>query len=333
MSNGNFFAIGAAEFDAACALGMNPAVALLVMARGTGTDNATTKWSALSVFNHTGMARRRAQDAIEKLIAAGLVESLEVKSPKFPRYKIHKPTDEKSLLWLPNALIDGAGNEIPPITKLREAGNLTLLQKFVQLYGLQDLDSDGGLPRSIARTHFKQREVICPIGPFVLYGFSVPHETATAAAKGIFAEVYGQEDDDNNAGAWIVLSPLVKMGLLEKVYYMAESTDHEAELIYPIDQHGTQEAMSDLLLWLEETGGKGYAAEAECHVVQGIALEHIKNAAVVGLLRLRYRPWTGKTSRWLALDKERAEAMRGVIQQICRGEKTRSVHIKALQSS
>jgi hypothetical protein len=330
VSRGNFFAIGAAEFDAACELGMNAAVSLLVMARGTGRDNATTAWSALSVFNHSGMARRRAQEAIEKLVGAGLVEVLQ--AGKRPRYKLHKPSDEDSLLWLPNALIDGAGNEIPPITKLREAGNLILLQKFVQLYGLQDLDSDGGLPRSIARTHFKQREVICPIGPFVLYGFSVPHETATATAKGIFAEVYGQEDDENNAGAWIVLSPLLKMGLLEKVYYMAESTDPEAELIYPIDQHGTQEAMLDLLLWLEETGGKGYAVEAECHTVQGIALEHIKNAAVIGLLRLRYRPWTGKTSRWLALDKERAEAMHGVIQQICLGEKTRPVHIKAIQS-
>lgn len=331
MSNGNFFAIGAAEFDAACELGMNPAVSLLVMARGTGADNATTKWSALSVFNYTGMARRRAQDAIEKLIGAGLVELLEVKSPKFPRYKIHKPADDKSLLWLPNELIDGAGNEIRPITKLREAGNLMILQKFVQLYGLQDLDNDGGLPRTVAWSHF-ERETICPIGHFVLYGFSYEKPYASNTI-GIFKELAGKTDEDGNSGPWMVLSPLMSMGLLERVHYMAESTEPDAELIYPVGQHGTGEAMDDLITWLEETGGKGFAAEAESHDKLGLALKHIKKAAVVGLFRLRYRPKTGKTSRWYALEMERSEAVVGVIQQICAAEKVRPVHIKALQRS
>lgn len=330
MSNGNFFAIGAAEFDAACELGMNPAVTLLVMARGTGTDNATTKWSALSVFKYTGMARRRAQDAIDKLIGAGLVESLPVKSSKFPRYKLHKPADDADLLWLPNELIDGAGNEIGPITKLRESGELMLLQKFVQLYGLQDLDNDGGLPRTVAWSHF-ERETICPIGHFVLYGFS--GENTLAKSVGLFAEYNGKTDDENNTGPWIILTPLFRLGLIEKVYYMAESTDPEAELIYPVGPYGTDEAMDELLAWLEETGGKGFAAEAMSHDKLGLALKHIKKAAVVGLYRLRYRPKTGKTSRWYALDMERSEAMVGVIQQICTAEKMRHVHIKALQST
>lgn len=329
MSKGGFFAIGAQEFAAACELGMNSAVALLVMARGTGRDNSTTKWSALAVFNHTGMARRRAKDAIDALIGSGLVEA--VKEGKHPQYKLHKPTDDNELLWLPNELIDGAGNEIPPITKLREAGDLCLLQKFIELYGVQDLDSDGGLPRSIAWAHYKKREQICPIGQFILYGFS--EEETRASSTGLFAELCGKEDEYRNPGAWIVLKPLWEMGLLEQVFYMAESTSPDAELIYPVGPFGTAQAIDDLLYWLEESGGNGFAIEARHHSVQGIAPKHIKNAAVVGLFRLRYRPKTGKTSRWMALEMARAEAMVGIIEQICRQETARPVHIKALQSS
>lgn len=325
MSKG-FFALGSDEFDAACELGMNPAVALLVMARGTLKDNATTSWSALSVFNRTGMARRRAQEAIGKLVGAGLADVLQ--GGKRPRYKLHKPSDEDKLLWLPNTLVDGAGSEVPPIAKLREAGDLDLLQKFIQLYGLQDLDNDGGLPRSIAWSKF-DRETICPIGQFVLYGFS--NEESISRSTGPLGDHHGKTDDEGNAGAWIILKPLWSMGLLEKVHYMAESADPEAELIYPIGPYETDEAMRDLLDWLDETGGKGYAAEAEGHDLQAIALNHIKGATAVGVFRLRYRPKTGKTSRWYALEMERAEAMKGIINNICAEGKPSHVHIKAYQ--
>lgn len=326
MSRGNFFALGSAQFNAACELGMNPAVCLLVMARGTGRDNATTFWSALSVFNHSGMARRRAQEAIEILKGAGLIEVLQ--AGKRPRYKLHKPADEAELLWLPNELVDGAGNEVPPITRLRESSNLDLLQKFVLLYGLQDLDNDGGLPRSVVWSHFK-REEICPVGPFILYGFS--NEEILANSTGLFAG-YKSQSDEGHKGAWIILTPLWEMGLLERVYYMAESTEPDAELIYPVGPHGTAAAMDELLDWLEETGGKGYAEEAISHGMQGVALNHIKKAAVVGLYRLTYRPKTGKTSRWYALEMERSEAMAGIVRQICQKEKpSRTVHIKAVQ--
>lgn len=326
---GNFFAVGISEFVEACVLGMNPAVSLLVMARGTGRDNATTSWSALSVWQHTGIARRRAKEAIDALIENKIVELLEIKAGKFPKYKISKPEDDKLLLWLPNELIDGAANEVPPITRLRETGDIDLLEKFVRLYGIQDLDSDGGIPRDVAWATF-DREKICPIGHFVLYGFSA--EKTQASNKGLFDGYGSKIDEDGNKGPWTVLSPLIQMGLLEKVYYMAESSESNAELIYPVGPHGTGDAIWELMTWLEESDGKGFAFQAQEHSAQGIAPNHIKNAAMVGLYRLRYRPKTGKTSRWWAIEKEQAEAMVGLVSQICR-EKTCSVHIKALQGS
>ncbi len=324
---GGFFAIGRDEFLEACELGMNPAVSLLVLARGTGRDNATTSWSALSVYEHTGIACRRAKEAIGALIENNIVELLEIKAGKFPKYKISKPEDDTSLLWLPNELIDAAADEVPPITKLRETGNIDLLEKFVRLYGIQDLDSDGGIPRDVAWTTF-DREKICPIGHFVLYGFS--EEKLQASYKDPFVDLVGKTDEDGNKGPWTVLSPLIQMGLLEKVYYMAESSESNAELIYPVGPHGTDDAMWELMIWLEESGGKGFALQAQEHNKQGIALNHIKNAAMVGLFRLRYRPKTRKTSRWWAIEMEQAEAMVGLVSQMCK-KKDSPVHIKAFQ--
>lgn len=327
MSQGNFFAIGANEFVAACEIGINAAVTFLILARGTGRDNATTAWSALSVFKYSGMARRRAKDAIEALVNAGLVEVLQ--TGKKPRYKLQKPEDDESLLWLPNELIDGAGAEIPPITKLREAGNLELLEKFILLYELQDLDNDGGLPRDIAWTSF-DRKNICPIGHFVLYGFA--RKETKAISSGLFEEYLGRTDDEGNRGAWMVLDPLLRFGLLEQAYYMAESGDHDAELIYPIN-YDVARAHQRLTFWLEDRDGKGFAMEAQSFDHIGIAREHIENATMVGLLRLRYRPKTGKTARWWALDREKIEAIVMTINSICFPPESELVHIKEDQGS
>ncbi|WP_370601057.1 hypothetical protein [Pseudomonas nitroreducens] len=327
MSQGKFFAVGSDEFKAACELGMNPAVTFIILARGTGRDNSTTSWSALSVFKYSGMARRRAKEAIDALIGAGLVEAL--KTGKSPRYRLHKPEDDDSLLWLPNEIVDGAGNEVPPVTKLRETGNLEWLKIFVLLYGLHDLDNDGGLSREIARQVY-DRSRICPIHHYVLYGFNLKETSATNG--GLFAGYSGQEDEKGNRGPWIVLNPLIRLGLLEYTTYMAESGEASAELIYPINEE-TAGAHQNLIYWLEERDGKGFAMEAMGCDKVGIAPDHIENATMVGLLRLRYRPKTGKTARWWALDRESTEALVGIIESICSPEKAANVHIKALQRS
>jgi hypothetical protein len=308
---GEFFAVGKPQFLKACQLGMNPAVTLLIMARGTIVDNVTTSWSAQAVFNHSGMARRRAQKAITELADAKLVKI--VKGGTRPRYKLHKPKEDDLMIWLPNTLIDGAGKEVPPITRLRESCSVTMLQKFIELYGEQDLETDGGIPRSIAWVEFK-RTKICPVGPFTLYGFE--KSQTKASSNGIFAEFAKIEDDSGNRGAWTILSPLAEMGLLQYEMYVAESPDKESELIYPVNVD-TNEAIDTLLNWLEERDAKGFTMKAEEFEYHGIALDHIKQASMVGLLRLTYRAKTSKTSRWWARDCHMAEVMTGLVERIC----------------
>lgn len=83
---GDFFAIDHRLWAKVCGLGLNAAVAYLVMARGTGGDNRTTSWSANAIRKHTGIGPKRAGEAIDQLIRAGLVRK--VKDDGRPRYQL-----------------------------------------------------------------------------------------------------------------------------------------------------------------------------------------------------------------------------------------------------
>lgn len=308
---GKFFAVGRPQFIQACHLGMNPAVAFLVMARGTLADNSTTSWSALAIYKYSGVARRRGKKAIELLINEGLVEAISEASK--PKYKLAKPGNHDDLVWLPNTLVDGAGKEIPPIMKLREYGNLEILEKFILLYHEQDLEADGGIPRTIARRDFR-RERIGEIGPFNLFGFCP--EAWTASSVGIFSECKGRGDENGCEGAWIILEPLMKMGLLDKSLYVCESSEKESELIYPVVAE-TQDAIEELWEWAEQVNRYDFLDKREEFEHFGIALQHIPNACLTGCLRLRYRPHTSKTSKWWASEQTNIQAMVGLIRNSC----------------
>lgn len=83
---GNFFAIDRRVWDHVCLLGLNPAVAFLVLARGSGGDNATTSWSVEATEKRTGVSRHRAKAAVELLENAGVLELL--KSGSRPQRRI-----------------------------------------------------------------------------------------------------------------------------------------------------------------------------------------------------------------------------------------------------
>lgn len=83
---GNFFAIDQRCWAKACSLGLNPAVAYLVLARGSGGDQRTTYWSVNAVETYTGISRHRAKASIEALQSAGLISSM--RRGGQPRYEI-----------------------------------------------------------------------------------------------------------------------------------------------------------------------------------------------------------------------------------------------------
>lgn len=70
---GNFFVIEQEMFHKACALGLRPAVAFLVLARYTGRTGVTSRASSNAIEKYTGIGRGAARDAIAALESAGIV--------------------------------------------------------------------------------------------------------------------------------------------------------------------------------------------------------------------------------------------------------------------
>jgi len=95
---GEFFAVDKQSWAKVCALGMNAAIAYLVMARGTLRDHRTTAWSTHAIEERTNIARHRAKAAIQALIDAGLVR--QDKAGSLPRYFLTREEGEPDWVWL-----------------------------------------------------------------------------------------------------------------------------------------------------------------------------------------------------------------------------------------
>ncbi len=69
---GEVFVVDRRAFAAASALGLNPAVAYLTIARGAGS-RATSLWSVDAIERYTGISRPKARLAVENLVERGLL--------------------------------------------------------------------------------------------------------------------------------------------------------------------------------------------------------------------------------------------------------------------
>ena len=297
-----FFAIGKPQWMEACGLGLNPAVAYLVLARGTGHDNITTRWSAEAVRVHAGISWPRAKTAVELLDGTGAIIAAITRKGDKPTRKLAIPKDAEHRLWLPNALVTGAGIELPPVAKLRQSQNLEHLQTFIELYGVQDLAGDGGLPRSLVRASFT-RERICEQGPFIVYGFR-RDSSRSCWSDGPLSR-FAQRKVESGSAAWACLAALENMGLLESVDYLAESDSPDAELLHPLTGDA---AVADALLAFTEALPEVYqhAPENFDHVLP--LPRHIADPAVIGVSRLVYRPHTKRTAAWFAQHRQVCDA-------------------------
>jgi hypothetical protein len=72
-------------------------------------------------------------------------------------------------IWLPNALIDGAGDEVAPIELVRQTRSVLALRLLIELYAEHFLPSFGGVPREILKQQFERLHV-GERGSFVVWG-------------------------------------------------------------------------------------------------------------------------------------------------------------------
>jgi hypothetical protein len=308
---GNFFAIGKKEWQAACELGLNAAVAFVVLARGTGRDNRTTTWSREAIYRHTGMTWRRAKQAVDALLQAKLIEV--EKSGTRPIWRLKCTLGDDALIWLPNEIVTGAGRETPPIARIRQAQVLDTLRLFIDLYGEQELAGDGGIPRSLLYRPY-ERKKMCEQGQFDVYAFD--SGMLHVRRSGVLAKYWSGK----TCLLWPPLNELIDFGLLEIIPYLAESDEPDSELLHPLrgDELAEQTAFAACSFAVELPGG--FSHDTEDHEFVLPVLNHMKRATVVGVCRLRYRPKTRRTAAWFARHTSQCEKFTEIYDKLAKGD-------------
>jgi hypothetical protein len=81
-----FFAVDRRTWARVCGLGLNRAVAYLVLARGTGKTNRETAWSVQAIETYTGISRSSAHAAVATLIEDGVLRKL--RDGTRPKYEL-----------------------------------------------------------------------------------------------------------------------------------------------------------------------------------------------------------------------------------------------------
>jgi hypothetical protein len=394
---GRFFAVDHRAWAHVCKLGMNPAVAYLVVACGTGGDNRTTKWSANAIERRTGISRSRAKSAITQLEQAGLIRRDPASKPAYPKYRVtpaHElPGCEEFLppalnrgqqrvfeqirdgwtfvpntisrtkqpnewqrwgtssprqiadelvklgcavhglngnyqavrhdpeaaakpvwIWLPNALVEGADAETPPVELVRQTDDVLTLRLLVNLYGAQNLEEDGGI-------HFRQirefyaRHRVGEQGPYVVWGFTPKPATAFLTAPFVAPHMTGKTDEKGSdtgwPGFWACWIRLQTLGLVEFVGHLVHADTAEGEIIHPmalgntglqIEREVCQAA--DFAAATMLTLDQGEWAHERGVVIFAPVLRHIEDVQMVGIARLRYRPRTNRTLSFMSREAE-----------------------------
>jgi len=270
--------------------------------------------------------------AVIALVARGIVEqialpSLRRKRRSYSNYYPASPTPsapykldqaaiaaltEPLAVWLPNALIDGASDEVPPVELIRQTRSLAALRLLIELYAVQFLPNYGGVPRELLKVVF-ERAKVGEQGPFVVWGFRPKHMiTGLGLARPFLTGEISTRDDGArldagwDASFFPAVQILTDLGLVEKVGMLLDGSDNEAEIIHPYAIRGGEPAERELAATAElaaqtmlTEGQLTWSQDEGYHLVP--VRKHIANAAVVEVFRLRYRPHTKATSAWYGL--------------------------------
>lgn len=295
MSDSGFFAIGRDTFNQALGLGIAPAAAFLVMARGSAGDNVATNWSAESVSDRLGMRWKSAKAAIDQLRGARL--AVLSKGSTRPAYTLAKKGD---LVWLPNALVDGVGAEIPPISRIRQTHDPLLLRLLIDLYHQQNLREDGGVDPALIWLPF-ERERVGQSRGYIVWRFE--SQVITVKSVSPLVNPHRVAGDSQCAAFFRRFDTLLTMGLVEWATYLVDGPNGEPIHIFSADSGIAEERQ--LYLSCEEaayrclTERQGeIAAEHGGHLAP--VLTHIEQVQMLGIARLRYRPKTSLTAAWWA---------------------------------
>ncbi len=309
---GRFFQIDRRSWRKACDVGLNAAVAYLVLATGTGGDNRTTSWSANAIEQRTGVSRSRAYASIRVLQETGLIQFK--RGDSRPQHFL-TPADKVAgigghahpeWIWLPNTLVNGAASETPPVERLRRLGDIRPLKLLVELYHEQLLADNGGLHWRLIRQNF-QREKVSEAGHYTFWSFvegtdalwwDGPFESFRTGKTSENGRDLGSED------VWAALQAIRDSGLVECVPHLVEADSDEAEIIHPcpidIGIDVEQRLGAAVRVFTEALAGsmtQSIIGLGEDVIAVNAAFPNVE---MVGIYRLHYRPQTRGTAAWFA---------------------------------
>jgi hypothetical protein len=248
---------------------------------------------------------------------------------------------EPLAVWLPNALIDGASNEVRPVELIRQTRSLPALSLLIELYAVQFLPNYGGVPRELLKGVF-ERAKVGEQGPFVVWGFRSTHQTADRGlARPFLTGQFTSRDDGTrldagwDASFWPAVNTLLDLGLVERVGMLLDGDDNEAEIIHPYAIRDGEPAERELAASAElaaqmmlTEGQLAWSQGEDYHLVP--VLKHIANATVVEVFRLKYRPHTTATSAWFGLMQKSTAEYLDKYRAIIKGG-TKSAHEAEMQ--
>lgn len=320
-----FFAIYKSDFYRACNLGMNAAVAYLVLSTGTDKTNKFTSWSVNAIESYTGISRKRAQLAIQALLNNGLIRKLNVGTER-PRYEIlhfeptiskrgkrktvesedtptEKRLESEKVIWLPNGVVQSVQGELPPLERIRQTQDVMVLCLFVDMYSEQNLVDDAGVARYVYRQKYS-RKLITKHAQFNIFGFDIDH---SSMSWGAITSPHKRDDGEHGAVDYFQrISLLIGLGLVVVTPYLFDSDSQEGEVIHQLDNEVYTWAYDAARHMLNTIMGEDRAMnEMANHRLIVPVLQHVQNVAVIGIAEMLYKPRTKLTSLGYSEKKKR----------------------------
>ncbi|MHC2087430.1 hypothetical protein [Methylobacterium sp. CM6244] len=310
------FAIDRRLWGLACDLGLNAAVAYLVLACGSGADNRTTSWSAKSIEEYTGIGRIRAPRAIEALKDAGLLT--QIKGGTRPRYLLQAANavpgskafwanpDAPTLddfkpewIWLSNRLVTGFDDEdVSLLEAIRKTQNLAALRLLVNLYADSTFTKEGGLEwREGGIRQAYERRAIGKTEQVIVWGFR-PRRGITCDPVG-FPFRYGESFEADFG----VLRDLDAVAL---VPHLVEGVGYDIEVLHSLADrwhgvHHEAEILEEAMLSarrllppeaIEKAAGEGFTLLVPTR-------RTMPDVQVVGIARLACLPRARLAVEWM----------------------------------
>jgi hypothetical protein len=178
----------------------------------------------------------------------------------------------------------------------------------VRLYGSQNLRDDGGITRLLFREKYDS-ESLGKNGKWSVRSF-VPTSWELIPTGPFSTRDLTQLSKEHPAFA--LLRNLVELDLLSLVPHLCESEEPDSEIMHPVPLSSDVEGESELTYSAKVAAASLLPAAVRAKVLNTTQIavpisSEYPRAAVVGILRLRHRPRTARTSAWFAeFDQQRA---------------------------